>query len=354
MKDAEPFVLAQAVKQLRNRLGVGHGVFQLTDAIGHVGVGVGHAAEADVVHAGVVGDANFLDDVLRRPPNRDAFFRFDAEFAPSFVAYAALVDLHFVGQRPGLVLAAEVGVVAHRFACSTRLRPCRPLFCCPALVFPFPLFEEVVQGGVRVLNGEEKIGPKRRPALLFPASDGPTPEQGRRAMGQASDEVLGFLERNGGAAQVFPRDDRTGNAHDAKAILQALGNGFGIGLERLTIAIYGEIVVIKTGRFQHATDVPNMESDVGRDAKGSRLVFVSVQHQPAWLGRFNHGSRGRGAAFNPSSGGGVACASCRLHPLLEGLGVLGRIFHHHHRLGHRLGFHRDRRPCRLWPWRCRP
>ena len=97
------------MKQLRNRLGVGHGVFQLTDAIGHVGVGVGHAAEADVVHAGVVGDANFLDDVLGRPPNRDAFLRFDAEFTPSFVAYAALVNLHFVGQRPGLVLVPRSG-----------------------------------------------------------------------------------------------------------------------------------------------------------------------------------------------------------------------------------------------------
>ena len=338
------------MKQLRNRFGIWHRIFQFTHTFGHVGVGVGHAAEADVVHAGVVGDADLLDDVLRRSPNRDAFFGLDAEFASALVANTALVDFHFVGQRPGLGFASEVGMVAHGFACSTGLRPSRPLLGRPALVFPLAVFEEVVEGGVRVLDGKEEVGLQRCPALLFPPTNRPTPEQGRRAVGQASDEGLRFLEGNGGAAQVFSGDDRTGNADHTEAILQALRDGFRVGLQRLTIAIHGHVLVVETSGFQHTTHVPDVKTNVGRDAKGRRFVFVAVQDQPAWLGRFNHGSRGRGAAFNPSSGGGVACASCRLHPLLEGLGVLGRIFHR----CRRLGCHRDRRPCRLWPWRCRP
>ena len=177
-----------------------------------------------------------------------------------------------------------------------------------------------------------------------------TPEQGRRAVGQASDEGLRFLQGNGGAAQVFSGDDRTGNADHTEAILQALRDGFRVGLEGLPVSVNGQVLVIQISGFQHTTHVPDVKTNVGRDAKGRRFVFVAVQDQPAWLGRFNHGSRGRGAAFNPSSGGGVACASCRLHPLLEGLGVLGRIFHRCRRLGCR----HDHRPCRLWPWRCRP
>ena len=130
-----------------------------------------------------MGDANLLDDVLWRPPNRDAFFRLNAEFAPSLVANTALVDLHFVGQRTGLRFASEVGMVGHGFACSTGLGPRRPLLGRPALVFPLPLFEEVCKRGIRVLNGEEKVGSKRCPALLLPATNGPSAKQGRRAMG---------------------------------------------------------------------------------------------------------------------------------------------------------------------------
>ena len=194
MEDAEPFVLAKAVKQLRNRFGIWHGVFQFTHAFGHVGVGVGHAAQADMVHAGVVGDAHLLDDVLRRPPNRDAFLRLNAELASSFVAHTALVDFDLVRQRPGFRFAAEVGMVAHGFACSTRLCPCRPLLGRPALMFPLTLFEEVVQRGVSVLNSEEEVGPKRRPALLLPSTNRPATKQGGCAVGQVSNEGLGFFE----------------------------------------------------------------------------------------------------------------------------------------------------------------
>ena len=245
VKDAEALVFSQAVKQLCNRFGIWHRIFQFTHAFGHVSVGVGHAAEADMVHASVVGDAHLLDDVLRRSPNRDAFLRFDAEFASSFVAHTALVDFDLVRQRSGFRFAAEVGMVAHGFACSTRLCPCRPLLGRPALMFPLTLFEEVVQRGVRVLNSEEEVGPKRRPALLFPSTNRPATKQCGCAVGQASDEGLGFFERNGGAPQVFPGDDRTSNADHAEAILQAPCNGFRVGLEGLPIAVNGQVFVIQ-------------------------------------------------------------------------------------------------------------
>ena len=107
------------------------------------------------MHAGVVGDANFFDDVLGCSPNRDAFLWFNAKFAASLVANTALVDLHFVSEWPWLVFVSKVGMFGNRFACSAGLCPRRPLLGRSALVFPFSALKEVMQGGVGILDSEE-------------------------------------------------------------------------------------------------------------------------------------------------------------------------------------------------------
>ena len=155
VEDTQPLVFSKSMEQLGNRFRVWHGVFQFTDALGHVGVGVGHAAEAHMMHAGVVGDANFFDDVLGCSPNRDAFLGFNAKFATSLVANTALVNLYFVGEWPGLRFISEVGMVGDCFTCSTGLCPRRPLLSRSALVFPLAFLEEVCKGSVGVLDGEE-------------------------------------------------------------------------------------------------------------------------------------------------------------------------------------------------------
>ena len=155
VEDTQPLVFTKPMEQLSDGFRVRHGVFQFTDALGHVGVGVGHAAKAHMMHAGVVGNANFFDDVLGCSPNRDAFLGFNAKFATSFVAHTALVDLHFVGEWPGLRFVSEVGMVGDCFTCSTGLRPRRPLFSRSALMLPLTVLKEVVKGSVGVLDSEE-------------------------------------------------------------------------------------------------------------------------------------------------------------------------------------------------------
>tara|TARA_Y100001980_G_C14476584_1_gene255793 strand:+ start:648 stop:986 length:339 start_codon:yes stop_codon:yes gene_type:complete len=110
-----------------------------------------------VPNAGIVSDANLLDDVLRFSPNRDALLWFDAKLATTFVPDAALVHLDFVGQRARSFHGAEIGVVCHGLAAGTCLRPSRPLLGGSPSVSPFAFFKKMVQGGVRVLYGEEEV-----------------------------------------------------------------------------------------------------------------------------------------------------------------------------------------------------
>ena len=131
---------------------IGYWVFQFPHAIGHVGVGVGHAAKAHVMDTRFMGQPDFFDDVLGCPPNGDPLFWFDAKFAPLLVAHATLVDLNFVRQGSWIVLCTEVGMVDHGVAGRTGMGPSGPLFSRPALVFPLTGFEEVMERGVRVLN----------------------------------------------------------------------------------------------------------------------------------------------------------------------------------------------------------
>ena len=139
VEDAKPLVLSQPVKQLGNGFGVWNGVFQFTNALGHVGVGIGHAAQTDMVYARIVSEPYFLDNVLRRSPNRDTFLWLDAKLASPLVAHAALIDLHFIRERAGQGFASEVGMVGDRFARSTGLCPRRPLLGRSPLVLP-PLY----------------------------------------------------------------------------------------------------------------------------------------------------------------------------------------------------------------------
>ena len=97
VKYAQALVLPEAVEQPGDGFWVWYRVLQLLNAFRHVGVGVGHAAQPHVPNAGIVSDANLLDDVLRFSPNRDALLWFDAKLATTFVPDAALVHLDFVG-----------------------------------------------------------------------------------------------------------------------------------------------------------------------------------------------------------------------------------------------------------------
>ena len=350
MEDAEPLVFTKSMQEPCDWFGIGNGVFQFSHAIGHVGVGVGHAAKAHVMDARFMGQPHFFDDVLGRSPNWNAFLGLDAKLAPPLVANTALVDLHFVGQRSWLVLRAEVGMLVNRFAAGPCLSPSRPLFGRPALVLPFTVVEEMMQGCVGILNGEEKIGAERCPPLLLPTSNGPSTKERRCSIGKVSNEGLRFFEGNWCASKVLPRYNGPSDADDSQTTLQASFNAFRVVLQRLTVTVDRHVIVRGSGCLEHTTDVANMETDVGGNAKRSGLIFVAVQDQPAWLGRFNHASRGRGVAFNPSLGGGVACASFHRRLLPEEPEVHGQICprcRHH-------GFHHDHRLCHLWTWRCRP
>ena len=329
---------------------IGNGVFQFPYSVGHVGVGVGHATKANVMDTRFMGQPHFFDDVLGRPPNRNAFLGFDAKFTSPLVANTALVDLHFVGQRSWIVLSAEVGMLVNRFAAGPCLSPSRPLFGRPALVLPFAMVEEMMQGCVGILNGEEKIGAERCPPLLLPTPNGPSTEQCRCSVGEASNEGLRLFEGNRCASKVLPRYNRPSDANDAQAVFQMLLNALRVVLQRLTVAVHRHVIVRSPRCFKHAADITDMKTNIGWNTKRSGFILVAVQDQPAWLRRFNHTMRGRGGDFNPSLGGGVACAS--FHPrLLHGVPeVLWRIFLHRHRFG----FHHGHRLCHLWPWRYRP
>ena len=115
VQDTEPFVLAQTVEQAGNRFRIRTWILHLTDAVSEVGVGVRHPAKSNMTDPGIERKAHFCDDVVGRAPDRRALLRLDAKAAPALVPDAALVHLHLVGQRTGLleVRVPKVWVVQH-------------------------------------------------------------------------------------------------------------------------------------------------------------------------------------------------------------------------------------------------
>ena len=74
---------------------------------------------------GIERKAHFCDDVVGRAPDRRALLRLDAKAAPALVPDAALVHLHLVGQRTGLLVVRvpKVWVVQHRLRRGAGMRP---------------------------------------------------------------------------------------------------------------------------------------------------------------------------------------------------------------------------------------
>ena len=344
VKDAEALVFSQTVKQLGNRFRIWHGVLQLTHAIGHVGVGVGHATEADVVHAGVVSDADLLM-MSSGARQRDAFLRLDAELASSLVANTALVDFDLVRQRSGWGSLLRSGwSLTALLAAPLAPRPSTARLSCADV--STRLFEEVVQGGVGVLDGEEQVGPGLASNLLPPPTNRPATEQCGCAVGQVSDEGLRFLEGDGvprrysgttaPAMQTAPRQSFRRFAMDSGSVLRAADSGQRSGIRN------------PAGMFQHATDVPNVKA-VGRDAKGrSSSSYPSKTNQRG----SNDSTMAQGAGVPPS----ILLRARASLALLAAFPSSRRAWSSRADFSTRLAARFPPRPppCRLWPWRCRP
>ena len=290
---------------------------------------------------------DFLDDVFRRTPNRNALFGFDAELTTAFVAHTTLVDFNLVGEWPRAFGCCSIGMQGHRLTASTGVSPCSPLFRSTSLMFPFLFGEIVIQGCIRILNGEKEIGSKRRPSLLLPPSNGPTSKQGWHSSGKASNQILSFSQRNRSASQIFPWHHGTRNANATELITNPSLHTLRVLLFLLPELIDGHVGVRDLVLLQYTADIADVKANIRRYAEGCRFIFIPVQYQPRRLGGFNHGGSEALCPFNPSLDESGDFAS--FHPLLLGaLAFLGRTFHPYSRLGH--GLH----PCCLWVWRYRP
>ncbi len=122
MQCLQPLIFTQAVQKFRQRLRIRNRIFQFDHTFGHVGVDIGHTTQSNVFDPLVQGPRYLGDDIVRSPPQGDAFLGLDTESTSSFVSHTSLVDFNLVSQR-----AQKIRMLSHRLGNRTGLRPSSPL-----------------------------------------------------------------------------------------------------------------------------------------------------------------------------------------------------------------------------------
>tara|TARA_B100001179_G_C18483480_1_gene356684 strand:+ start:186 stop:674 length:489 start_codon:yes stop_codon:yes gene_type:complete len=123
------------------------------------------------------------------------------------------------------------------------------------------------------LDTEEEVLPKGLPTLLFPSSNRPASREEGHIVWQCLDEFIGFTQTDGCASKIFARNDRTRNQSDSFEFRE-------VRTLTQTPLIDGDVVIFDAATLKNPADIANMETDIRRDTKSGRFVFVSIDDQP--------------------------------------------------------------------------
>jgi hypothetical protein len=104
-----------------------------------------------MLHARIMCQSDFFDDVLRRSPDGYTFLWFDAELTSSLVPDTPLVDFNLIGERSWFRLISEIRVACYGFTSGACLGPFSPLFSRPSLMLPCAGLKVSMQRSIGIL-----------------------------------------------------------------------------------------------------------------------------------------------------------------------------------------------------------